>query len=637
MKSWLFLFILFLPFISYSQPQKKFSLALYHFNIQYVAGGLKGLFPESPDFDLSQEDVEDLIVRESFEPLLDMFLKHPDWGADFELQGYFVEVLAQRHQDVLEKLRMLVGRGQIEIVSFHYSDQLFLAYPERDMEWSLRLNKKVFEENGLRVSSVVFTQEGQFGEGMAQFMKDNGFKIALMPKNLMRYLHPEVDTNPEPLYYLRDVMVILAGKGIYREDLIAEWSFFNDGELLATGGASPYLGKSIFKFHPEALQEYEDNLIQKQAQGYKIVKISQYVDELKGSGIIPEDIPPVLDGTWQPDDTLNLFRWMGDDAALNTKNADDNGVLTGNYKSRNKLVAIESLINYASQYGLLDKNHWMERIQKIWKYQLFAEVSDSTGWTPWEGEIKYSYDNRAIAEEMAEKLATELSETLNFYFRGIDSSTGEPLRELKNLNKLESPPLIPVEITAEGREVSVKWYFLPDYFAYELEIDFTSATDNRMVSVVFPLFADKIIYSPALLEHEIVEHDLNAFGFSEIALPLSNGLIGLGRDLFVIKDNGTVHLAGIISKEKRTVEFRDESAPLDKPFSFRFYILQGTGEKALKLADMINVHPVVAFNIPEEKGCGCNASGGQGDITGFLLVILSGILVLRRKLNTIGS
>jgi hypothetical protein len=118
---------------------------------------------------------------------------------------------------------------------------------------------------------------------------------------------------------------------------------------------------------------------------------------------------------------------------------------------------------------------------------------------------------------------------------------------------------------------------------------------------------------------------------------LSNGLIGLGRDLFVIKDNGTVHLAGIISKEKRTVEFRDESAPLDKPFSFRFYVLQGTGEKALKLADMINVHPVVAFNIPEEKGCGCNASGGQGDITGFLLVILSGILVLRRKMNTIGS
>lgn len=603
-----------------SAEQKKFSLSLYHFNIQYVAGGLKGLFPQNPDFDLSAEEVEDMIVKESFEPVMDLYLKHPEWKGDIELQGYFIEVLEKRHPDVLEKLRILAKAGQIELVSFHYADQLFLAYPRQDMEWSLKFNREVFERNELPLSGVVFTQEGQFGEGMAQFMEDNEFKIALMPKNLMRYLHPEIDSAPFPYCKLRNIDVLLAGKGIYRNDFIAEWSFFGDGELLATGDASPYMGRSLFRYKPSAVQEYEDGLIVKESQGYKITTITEYINELASSGIMPHECPPVLDGTWQPDDTRNLFRWMGDDPALNTQNAWDNVVLTGNFKSRNKLVALEELIKYANNLKLIDKDEWMAKLNDAWVYQLFAEVSDSTGWAPWEGEVRYSLDNAKIAGDKADIIAEELANKLNFRFVAIDSKSGEPLRELPPAMRLKADRMLNVNIAAAGREVRENWNRISDKPIYELEVNFSPTTGDRGVSVTFPRLTDKIIYSPALLEDEIVEYHLSEFGFEEITIPLSNGLIGLDDDLFLIKDNSTVHLAGIVPVNDKVVKFVDKTAPIDEPFTWRFYIEFGTKNEAVEFADRINVHPVVEFNIPEEGGCGCSAGGRTSG--GFLPVLL---------------
>jgi len=77
--------------------------------------------------------------------------------------------MAERHPGVLSKLRQLVDAGQAELVSFHWSDQLFLAYPRRDLEVSHALMAEVWERTGLSPSGTVFCQEGQFGEGLAPF------------------------------------------------------------------------------------------------------------------------------------------------------------------------------------------------------------------------------------------------------------------------------------------------------------------------------------------------------------------------------------------------------------------------------------------------------------------------------------
>ena len=206
----------------------KFVLSVFHFNIQYVAGGLVGFsFLPDPALDLDNDVIEDLIVTQSFAPVLDLYEKHPTWGTDIELQGYFLDVLAARHPAVLEKLRKLAKSGQIEVVSFHYSDQLFIGYPEEDWQRSQALTAATFAKYDIPLSRTVFCQEGQSGEAMAQRFAEVGYRNMVWPKNLYSFQHGDFDA--APLYQFGDGYMIAGGKGVSTTDVEVQWSFMDDG------------------------------------------------------------------------------------------------------------------------------------------------------------------------------------------------------------------------------------------------------------------------------------------------------------------------------------------------------------------------------------------------------------------------
>src|SRR3954452_14343120 len=98
-----------------------------------------------------------------------------------------VDALAARHAGVLAKLRGLAETGQVELVSFHYSDQLFMAFPREDWARSVALTRATFAAQGLPLSTTVFCQEGQAGMGMAAAMAGAGYETLVWPKNLFSY------------------------------------------------------------------------------------------------------------------------------------------------------------------------------------------------------------------------------------------------------------------------------------------------------------------------------------------------------------------------------------------------------------------------------------------------------------------
>ena len=165
------------PAVDVDAARTKFAMSMFHFNIEYVIGGLdytdmagvRHIFA-GVDTAAGWDDarVEDWIVTETFAPILQMYYRHPSWGVDIELQGRFVEVLAERHPETLTLLRSMAQRGQVELISFHVNDQLFLAFPREDLDRSIAETKAIFAKHCLPLSGVVFNQEGQAGEGRQQ-------------------------------------------------------------------------------------------------------------------------------------------------------------------------------------------------------------------------------------------------------------------------------------------------------------------------------------------------------------------------------------------------------------------------------------------------------------------------------------
>ncbi|NOZ88037.1 MAG: hypothetical protein GXP49_17610 [Deltaproteobacteria bacterium] len=585
---------------------KKFALTMFHYNLEYVVGGLEAVdgfdsFCGSPCDGWDNDKVEDWIIEETFAPVLHFYMQHPKWKVNFEMQAYMLKVMAQRFPKVLDDLRDAVASGIVELTSFHYADQLFLAYPKEDMEKSQELTQKIFKDNCVPLSGVVFNQEGQAGEGRQQFLAEHGYNIGVFPKNLFKYFRQ--GEKFWPYYKTRFGAYMIIGPGDLDPDsgIQVSWPFFNDGELLATGNLPPYMAP-VASYKPKYLDEYAKKLQDLEDQGYKIATISEYVESLKAQGIELKDAPPLLDGTWQPPSTDSIHRWLGGmgDAPYSPAQEQDNMVRAGNARAGIALKAAQALYRHvkATKGGdpAIEK-----KIEDDWISLLRAEVSDASGVNPWAGEVRWSLDlNKAIQED-AGQIIDDLKSRISAKVVAIDLGSGQVavLDEIpgENLEETEEP-ITGFMVSGPGRDIQTTWYKLSDS-RYRVKLDFSKVTggEDRKITVTFPWTGTKIVYSPGLMDDQVVEYNISDFSFSkdEVFLPLSNGLIGLGGGWFVIKHVRYNHIAARVPASGENIQFIDETQPPDQAVTWKFELVKGTKEQALEVARSINITPTVYY------------------------------------------
>lgn len=583
---------------------KKFALAVFHFNIQYVAGGLRGLMPPERDpegmFDYDNDALEDLIVTESFEPLLDLFLAHPTFAADIEMQGYMLDVMMDRHPAVVGKMRALVERGQIAVQSFHYSDQLFTAHSRFSMDRSVEMNRAAFERACLPLSPAVFTQEGQFSEGMLEVMKSAGQTIGLMKGGPFGYQYSSV---PDRLLYTLRGQDVVTTRGMSEGPFAVTWWFVDDGELALTGERNPYMG-SAFRYSEEAAKKLTRHLEQLQADGFFLTTVEDYLRYLKEAGVQAEPLPYSLDLTWRPDDADNLYAWMGR-AGLWGPDEADNEVRTSLERSRIALMAADTALTWADAEGL---DVEVPGLRTAWRdamrLQVLGEVSDSTGWNPWAGEVRYSLERAAAALDAAEDILSAVQAASGKPHLVIHTGSGE-------VEALDAPPPSPawqpaeapfeVEVTAPGFDVDTTWreaVFAGTPRLLDLTVTLTRQEPGAASATVsFPRSGDRLIYSPAMLD-EVADLALADIPGSrgQVNVPAANGLVGLGGGVFLLKDLRTVHLSAFFPKAEPRVFFRDQTLNGPGPYVFRFLVLTGaTADDALQSARNLNVVPTVVY------------------------------------------
>lgn len=598
----------------------KFSLTMFHYNIEYVIGGLQFVgddgelelmanVPENEGWDNAR--VEDWIVTETLAPILEMYEKHPSWAVTIELQAYFIEVLAQRHPDVLEQLRRMATAGQVELVSFHYAAQLFLAFPREDQQRSLERVREVFALHCLPLSGVVFNQEGQAGEGRQQMLVDAGYTIGVHPKNLFDYVRHQERWWP---YYTSRGGTLIVGPGGVDPDsgVDVSWEFFDDGELRSVGQfTNPYLA-SFFGHEPERVAEYEQKLTEREAAGYKLTTITDYVRHLEAQGVDKPEAPPLVDGTWQPPSTDSIHRWLGGRSEVFVGSDEDNTVRAGNARARMHVAATQVLLEHAADEGHVEPE-WDARIRVVWDNLLHAEVSDCSGVNPWRGEVVFGIRMNAwlIAETTA--LREELLAALG-YAHAMVNLDGRTATELDDIPLPEPFPVVeagPFELAVvhdtrsadvEWREVGADHYQVVVSFGVAPEdacddVPDETPCDPRIVSVGFPRTHDVIEYSPGLLEDEVVAHAFDVFNFrsGEVYLPLANGLIGLGDGWYVVKHVRHQHIAARIGPKHPNVDFIDATIPRDTNAAWVFDVLKGEPTAALARANRINITPVVFY------------------------------------------
>ena len=547
-----------------------FILSFYHFNIQYVVG---------------DNQAKTRIVRQGLEPLLDMYLHHPDWGCDIGMQALTLDFLDAFFPDVLAKLRTLVERGQVEIVSSNYSHTLTLAYPRHDWDWSDRMAADVFKRLDLPRAPVAFLHEGQFGWGLTSIMEQSGATAALAPASAIERFHgPDILS---PLYDTGKGYVLPAGAAFATAWFSVQWNYFDYGEAALTKPSSPT--DPAYAFNYQTASAHEQRLLELSAQeGARVARISDYVDYILNSPYIVPVMPPVPDSNWGATASDDFFLWMGWYASPMEK---DFRILSSAYAARNELVLAETMIAFAKEQGHETRPE-ESLLFDAWGALLRGEAAGGTGWHPSGDEVAFTLDVIHQAHETAVNIIRSLKIKLDMPTVDIDAFAGTVRRSLAADPDppLTTCPIDPV-ITGAAPGYTVSCYKVSDSEIRILMAVAPARWGLSLLRVAFPLLGSRLQFSPGLREFSLADYQVSDFKTSRYVLPLSNGLVGLGDGTtFLITHNDTSHIAAHLDTADNTLSFMINNAPA-QVFTLKFTLFKGEPQAALDRANSINTLP----------------------------------------------
>lgn len=613
-------------------PAGRWSLSVFHFNVQYVAGGLEGWVEATtgseipnPDIEISAEAVEDRIVTESFEPLLGILERNPDLALTFEMQGLMVDVMRERHPEILNRLRDLAEAGQAELASIHWSDQFFIAFGREDMDESWRRTRESFRLADLPLSRVVFAQEGQNGEGFGAWLAEvRPDAINVVARNLPTWFQNDLPSRP--YWNLRGGDAILP-RGMQDEVVHRSFNFFDDGEVLASASSTPYLG-NYFREVPRAVKAYEHELRCLADNGFTVGRIGDYLDAVKATGYEPEPMPGFLDGTWQPRSTQGPSRWAGA-GGLFKKHERDNTVLTTCIRARHQVLALQTV---GPHPDVQTRKSVAEALDEAWSALLLGQVSDARGINPWWGEIRYGLENCARAASAARQ-GLHAWGGRGGLFR-VDTQFGAVVQGARPPApaRVEVQAPIGVVISEDGRRgptmawtveegadpaaadtvfrLEIEWP--PEAGSIERHADCVERRgggplcdqNSAVIEATFPRAAGSMGVRTALVDigdrYTEADFTFHPDAFRDaIWVVTSDGYLELGEGVgYLVKDIRTVHLAyalGIGEGNNTTVRVRDETQQAREPTTWAFWFTRDR-EAALRLADR-NLNPVVTVDV----------------------------------------
>jgi Glycosyl hydrolase family 57 len=564
--------ILFITLPITIQAQEKYAIGMFHFNLQYVAGDYK---------------IETKIIKNSVYPVLQFFEKNPQYKSDIEIQGYAIESLADDHPQVLALLKKLVNRGQIELVIAHYSDQFFIAYPALDLQKSIEISDKILADHGMKRSRVFFGQEIQWTPAYASLLKD---KYDLVVTSSDPHGHYRGATLPlVNITYGNDHILGLIGAGETKLDgLWWNFSFLDDGEVFNTLDYN-----SDFNIVPEQEKKSIDKFKRLEKEGYTFVTMTELANKIKAlKGYKIPDYPFVPEGTWNMS-VCGPFMWMG---RQRTGVEKDGLTRALSYQMRGVIMMAERLVDYAAAQGL-DVTKLKGLILEAWKHLLLSEVSDSSGWSPWLVEVQYTDNEVANADLIIKEVLKGLKAilpmddqnyTLNTQDGKIEPAGGQKI----NPGTVSTLP-IPFGVRAE-KCTSVIKKISEDL--YRIDIKGERPVDGA-VEIEFNTPASGLWYSAGSGEEWAVEipTDLK----NDPAFTLSNGFISLNIGYSLIKDCSVEHIAATWKMKEQKLVFREELNKNNPEMNMRFYLLKGSVNDGLKLANRLNTWP--SYNLTFSK------------------------------------
>lgn len=569
----------------------KLALGLFHFNIAEVSGEIS-----APHRYCTQ------VVL----PFLHAIKAEPSLRVTFEMAGSGLEFLAEHYPTAIDLLRDLVARRQIELVSSTYAPTLWVAFPWRDLEKSILLNRKVLEKLDLKAAPVFFAQEGFFGPGLE--VVSDWFDVAVCRDTTLRYFSDPV--NPAPAYKAGRLTVIVGANHLLNEiasAIIAEtengrnpsmslahearvqeavqssfqsqsdciegesngtaWHWYHVGSAhhFTTTG-SPQNWENFF-CDPEWMNVTAGALLRLSEHEFQPGSIMEFARQVERQQLQP--LIRVIEADWSPKLTQGVYAWMG---RHEHRWEAGSALLTVIWRARHAVRKLEWALDCLGQEP---SQRFAPQMNEIWRQLILAESSGPFGGST----LPIDVNSGREQGDRVLQVCAALREQLPACPR---ASLRQPVRFGEAM-----PVTVEAVATSEllGGEGRIQWQRTSESL-YICEVRLRS--EDNLCGVRFKRETEGVTYCPSCAEHKPVTIPADEFPKGEFYLPLANGLISLSEKLHLIRENCTTAVAARVSSEDSWVRFATSGMAEGRVFEWRFHLHCGTLEDAVAAANRIN-------------------------------------------------
>jgi hypothetical protein len=132
-------------------------------------------------------DVFERAFDECYEPLLAEFDRHPDFKFSLHFSGPLLEHMELRRRSCLDLVRLLAGRGQVELLGSGFYEPILAVIPEGDRLGQLRMMSRWLEDHFGRRPRGVWLTERVWEPHIAGTLARAGIEYTLLDEEHFHY------------------------------------------------------------------------------------------------------------------------------------------------------------------------------------------------------------------------------------------------------------------------------------------------------------------------------------------------------------------------------------------------------------------------------------------------------------------
>jgi alpha-amylase len=117
---------------------------------------------------------------DSYAPFLEMLEQFPEIGCSVHLSGCLLDWLLEHRKEVVESLRRLCARGQVEMIGSGYDEPILTMLPERDRLGQIRLYSEKLREVFGQTPRGSWLTERVWEQSLAKSLADAGLRYTVV-------------------------------------------------------------------------------------------------------------------------------------------------------------------------------------------------------------------------------------------------------------------------------------------------------------------------------------------------------------------------------------------------------------------------------------------------------------------------